>query len=161
MRSSKNSQNELIRDGKGNNRLQRSLSMGHRIQIITYNQVSDAIDVVTYTATFAQNVASNTYTYNYMLWSPTTEVISMPILFHFFHVKFHHIIIRLFFNPSSHTRTSPSNFKDFHRIILGIESIISFVVIKIKLSQRAQNTAVSILELSPIDSSRSPTKKNS
>ena len=71
--------------------MQRKLSMGHRIQIITYNQVSDAIDVEIYTATFAQNVEKNTYTYNYMLWSPATEVILLSILLHLFHMKYHNL----------------------------------------------------------------------
>ena len=54
--------------------IQHTLSMGHRIHVLSYNPVSDAIEVVQYVAKFAQNVSTNIQTYRYLVWCPATKV---------------------------------------------------------------------------------------
>jgi len=54
--------------------IQCTLSMGHKIHILSYNPSSNVIEVVQYVTTFAQiNDSRNTQIYNYMLWSPLSQ----------------------------------------------------------------------------------------
>ena len=55
------------RDGPHNPMLERTLSMGHKIQRLSYNPVSDSVDVVQYYALFAED--ETPITYRYFLWS--------------------------------------------------------------------------------------------
>jgi len=56
-----------------NNTTRYALSMGHRIQVLSYDPTSDAVEVEKYQAKFARNHEINKYAYNYMLWLPTTK----------------------------------------------------------------------------------------
>jgi hypothetical protein len=47
--------------------------MGHRIQVLSYNPVSDAIDILVYSRTGAQNDPMNVYDYKFLLFSKVTE----------------------------------------------------------------------------------------
>eukprot|EP00985_Skeletonema_marinoi_P001573 scaffold629_cov156-Skeletonema_marinoi.AAC.1 len=47
--------------------LSRTLSMGHKIQKLSYNSTSDSVDVVQYYANFAENESPQSY--RYLLWS--------------------------------------------------------------------------------------------
>lgn len=49
------------------------LSMGHRIQVLSYNPVSDTIDILVYSRTGAQNDPMNVYDYKFLLFSNLTE----------------------------------------------------------------------------------------
>ena len=55
------------RDRPHNPMLERTLSMGHKIQRLSYNPVSDSVDVVQYYALFAED--ETPITYRYFLWS--------------------------------------------------------------------------------------------
>lgn len=57
---------------KAENNIQHTLSMGHRIHIISCNPQSDSVEVVQYLARFASN-KYNTYSYHYNLWMPATQ----------------------------------------------------------------------------------------
>ena len=50
-----------------NHTLSRTLSMGHKIQKLSYNPSSDSVDVVQYYANFAENESPQSY--RYLLWS--------------------------------------------------------------------------------------------
>jgi len=50
-----------------------TLSMGHRIQRLSYNPQSDAIEVVQYYSRFATNDPENVQTYHYHLWCPVLQ----------------------------------------------------------------------------------------
>jgi hypothetical protein len=49
------------------------LSMGHRIQVLSYNPSSDAIEIIGYNLKSAQNDRENTYSYRFLLYSKVTE----------------------------------------------------------------------------------------
>ena len=46
--------------------------MGHRIQILSYNPMSDTIDILVYSRTGAQNDPMNVYNYKFLLFSKLT-----------------------------------------------------------------------------------------
>ena len=50
-----------------------TLSMGHRLTILSYNPHSDSIEVVRYYSRFATNDPANTQLYHYNLWCPTLQ----------------------------------------------------------------------------------------
>jgi len=50
------------------------LSMGHNVHKLICNPQNGEIVVVQYHAKFAQNDDSNTYSYNYLLWMPISQV---------------------------------------------------------------------------------------
>jgi hypothetical protein len=47
--------------------------MGHRIQVLSYNPTSDAIEIIGYNLKSAQNDSENTYRYRFLLYSKVTE----------------------------------------------------------------------------------------
>jgi hypothetical protein len=49
------------------------LSMGHRIQVLSYNPTSDAIEITGYNRKSAQNDKENVYNYKFLLYSKITE----------------------------------------------------------------------------------------
>lgn len=55
-----------------NHTLSRTLSMGHKIQKLSYNPSSDSVDVVQYYANFAENESPQSY--RYLLWSALRQV---------------------------------------------------------------------------------------
>ena len=60
-------QSSTRRDVTTENTLEATLSMGHKIQKLSYNQPNDSVDVVQYYARFAEDETPQTY--RYMLWS--------------------------------------------------------------------------------------------
>ena len=54
------------------NVLEATLSMGHKIQRLSYNPSSDSVDVVQYYARFAEDETPQTY--RYLLWSALRQV---------------------------------------------------------------------------------------
>jgi len=55
------------------------LSMGHRIQVMSYNPNSDTIDIVAFNRKSAQNDKENVYTYKFLLYSKVTEQYTQSI----------------------------------------------------------------------------------
>ena len=53
--------------------IQHTLSMGHRIHIISSNSTSDSVDVVQYLAKNANNQLFKPFNYKYNLWMPMTD----------------------------------------------------------------------------------------
>ncbi len=53
--------------------IQHTLSMGHRVHIISYNPQSESVKVVSHLARSASNRPHNTYSYQYNIWMPITQ----------------------------------------------------------------------------------------
>jgi hypothetical protein len=60
-------QKSARRDITDHNMLEATLSMGHKIHRLSYNPITDSVDVVQYYARFAEDETPQTY--NYLLWS--------------------------------------------------------------------------------------------
>ena len=67
------------------------LTMGHQLQELTYDPSSDTIEVIRFNEKRAQNDESNTYSYQYLLYSPLTQkytkvvqVRPLPVQHHIF-----------------------------------------------------------------------------
>lgn len=57
--------------------LEHTLSMGHKIQQLSYNPSQDSVDVIQYYANFAENEVPQIYKYS--LWSTLVQVRSMCV----------------------------------------------------------------------------------
>ena len=55
------------------------LSMGHRIQVMSYNDNSDTIEITVYNRKSAQNDRENVFTYKFLLFSKVTQTYTKSI----------------------------------------------------------------------------------